>query len=160
MKIGQRHKRISSLFVIAVLAAGLGAVAFASIDVSGEAEPWWLEKRVAAVPLGMKLRMNRSGRLSPIVPSEQDLERGSDIYREQCAICHGATRGRRAPFAKSLSPRPPQFVIEPARGPTWMDAYVIEHGVRWTGMPAFHGLSEKDAWTVALYMEGRSQPKE
>jgi mono/diheme cytochrome c family protein len=65
-----------------------------------------------------------------------------------------------APFAKSLSPRPPQFVIKPAQGPTWLDAYVIQHGIRWSGMPAFRGLSEADAWRLALYVEGRNKPKE
>jgi mono/diheme cytochrome c family protein len=158
--IDQRYKRLVGLLVIAVFAAALGAMAFTALDVSGEAEPSWVEKRFATSLLGMKLRANRPTRVSPLMPTEQDLEKGSDIYREQCAFCHGATRGRIAPLGKSLSPRPPQFVIEPAHGPTWMDAYVIQHGVRWSGMPAFQGLSEADAWRVALYVEGRRQPKE
>jgi mono/diheme cytochrome c family protein len=158
--IGQRPKRFTGFLVIAVFVAVLGATAFAAVDVSAEAEPSWLEKRFASVLLSMKLRASRPAKLSPFTPTEQDLDRGSDIYREQCGFCHGVTRGRIAPFGKSLSPRPPQFVIEPAHGPTWRDAYVIQHGVRWSGMPAFRGLSEADAWRVALYVEGRSQPKE
>lgn len=158
--IGQGHKRLTSLLVITVFAAVLGTTTFTAVDVSGEAEPSWLEKRFASALLGMKLRASRPTKLSPLAPTEQDLEKGSDIYREQCALCHGATRGRIAPFGKSLSPRPPQFVIEPAHRPTWMDAYIIQHGVRWSGMPAFRGLSEADAWRVALYVEGRSQPKD
>jgi mono/diheme cytochrome c family protein len=158
--VGQRYKRLTAFLVIAAFAAVLGATAFAAVDVSGEAEPGWLEKQFASVLLSMKLRANRPTKLSPLTPTEQDLERGSDIYREQCGFCHGVTRGKVAPFGKSLSPRPPQFVIEPAYGPTWRDAYVIQHGVRWSGMPAFRGLSEADAWRVALYVEGRSQPKE
>jgi|SRR5580704_11331728 mono/diheme cytochrome c family protein len=158
--IDQRYKRFAAFLIIAGFAAVLAAAAFAAVDVSGEAEPSWIEKRLATALLGMKLRANRPTKLSPLAPTKQDLEKGSDIYREQCGFCHGVTRGRIAPFGKSLSPRPPQFVIEPAHGPTWMDAYVIQHGVRWSGMPAFRGLSEGDAWRVALYVEGRSQPKE
>jgi mono/diheme cytochrome c family protein len=158
--IGQQYKRLTSLLVIAVLAAMLAGTAFTAVDVSSEAEPSWVERRFASVFLDMKLRAKRPTKLSLLTPTGRDLERGSDIYQEQCAFCHGATRGRIAPFAKSFSPRPPQFVIEPSHGPTWMDAYVIQHGVRWSGMPAFRGLSEADAWRVALYVEGRSQPKE
>ena len=157
---GQKNNHFRSLLVTAILAAVLGATAFAAVDVSGEAEPWWLEKRLASALLRMKLRAKRLTKLSPFTPTDQDPERGSDIYQQQCAFCHGAARGRAAPFAKSFSPRPPQFVIEPAQGPTWMDAYIVQHGVRWSGMPAFHGLSEADAWRVALYVEGRRQPKE
>lgn len=158
--IGKRPKRFIFFLVVAVFAAVLGATVFAAVDVSSEAEPSLLEKRLATALLRMKLRANRPTKLSPLAPTEQDLERGSDIYREQCGYCHGVTRGRTAPFGKSLSPRPPQFVIEPAHGPTWMDAYVIQHGVRWSGMPAFRGLSEADAWRVALYVEGRREPKD
>jgi mono/diheme cytochrome c family protein len=158
--IDQRYKRLTAFLVIAVFAAVLAAAAFAALDVSAEAEPTWIEKRFAAALLEMKLRVKRPTKLPPLTPTEQDIEKGSDIYREQCGFCHGVSRGRVAPLGKSFSPRPPQFVIEPAHGPTWMDAYVIQHGVRWTGMPAFRGLSETDAWRVALYVEGRSQPKE
>jgi mono/diheme cytochrome c family protein len=158
--IDQRYKRLRIFLIVAVFAAVLGVIAFATVDVSAEAEPSWLEKRLATALLDMKLRANRATKVPPLTPTEQDLEKGSDIYREQCGFCHGVTRGRVAPLGKSFSPRPPQFVIEPAHGPTWMDAYVIQHGVRWSGMPAFRGLSRTDAWRVALYVEGRSQPKE
>jgi mono/diheme cytochrome c family protein len=134
--------------------------AFTAIDISGEAEPSWVEARFASILLQTKLRFNRPLKVCPLAATEQDLERGSELYQEQCGFCHGVTRGRMAPFAKSLSPRPPQFVIVPAQRPTWMDAYIIQHGIRWSGMPAFRGLSEADAWRLALYVEGRSKPRE
>jgi mono/diheme cytochrome c family protein len=143
----------SSILVVLV-------VGFTVVDISGEAEPSWVENRIASSLLQMKLRFSRSKKVSPLAPTEQDLERGSELYQEQCGFCHGVARGRMAPFAKSLSPRPPQFVIKPAQGPTWLDAYVIQHGIRWSGMPAFRGLSEADAWRLALYVEGRTKPKE
>jgi mono/diheme cytochrome c family protein len=143
----------TSIFVVLV-------VAFTVVDITGEAEPSWVETRVASSLLKMKLRFSRSTKASPLAPTEHGLVRGSELYEEQCGFCHGVTRGRMAPFAKSLSPRPPQFVIKPAQGPTWMDAYVIQHGIRWSGMPAFRGLSEADAWRLALYVEGGTQPRE
>jgi hypothetical protein len=54
----------------------------------------------------------------------------------------------------------PQFVIHPCERPTWMDAYVIQHGIRWTGMPSFQTLSDADVWHLALYVEGQSKPRE
>ena len=65
-----------------------------------------------------------------------------------------------APFAKAPSPRPPQFVIWPSERPTWMDAYAIQHGIRWTGLPSFQSLPESDIWHLALYVEGRNQARE
>jgi len=65
-----------------------------------------------------------------------------------------------APFAKALSPRPPQFVIERSARPTWIDAYVIQHGICWAGMPSFQGLPASEVWPRAFYVEGRNQQRQ
>lgn len=153
-----RARRLRLALPILVLVIFLGV--FASVDITSEAEPSWLEARLASTLLQMKLRFNNARRVSPFPPTERDLELGSDLYQRQCGYCHGVTRGKMAPLANSLSPRPPQFVIKPAERPTWMDAYVIQHGIRWSGMPAFRGMSEADAWRLALYVEGRTKPRE
>ena len=147
-------------FALATIVLVLLVAAFTAVDITGEAEPSWLERSFASSLLQTRLRLNGPLKVPPLALTEQDLERGSELYQEQCGFCHGVARGRMAPFAKSLSPRPPQFVIQPAQRPTWMDAYVIQHGIRWSGMPAFRGLSEADAWRLALYVEGRTKPKE
>lgn len=148
-------------FIIPVAAMlAIAAFTFVIVDPSSEAEPSWAEKRLATTLLRAKLRFSRATKVCPLTPTEADLERGSELYEQRCGICHGATRGKAAPLANSFSPRPPQFVIEPAHGPTWMDAHFIQHGIRWSGMPAFRTLSADDAWRLALYVEGRSTPTE
>lgn len=150
------RRRRTQLTVAASVAIALVA-AFAAVDVTAEAEPSWLEARVGSSLLQIKLRFTKPKKVYPLLPTEQDLTRGSELYQQQCGVCHGVARGRMAPLARALSPRPPQFVIQPAQRPTWMDVYVIQHGIRWSGMPAFRGLSEADAWRLALYVEGRNK---
>ena len=154
------RKTLPYLLVAALLALILGLTAFAFTDLSADAEPSWLETRLASALLRAKLRLDRPSKSPPLAPTDEDLVRGSELYETRCANCHGVTRGRMAPLAKSFSPRPPQFVIRPAQKPTWMDAYIIQHGIRWSGMPAFRALSPADAWRLALYVEGRHVPKE
>ncbi len=156
-----RGRKILVFLLLGVTSTvALCVAAFALVDVSADAEPSWLEARLASALLQVKLRLNRPSRTSPLVATEDDLVRGSELYDTRCANCHGVTRGRVAPLAKSFSPRPPQFVILPAQKPTWMDAYIIQHGIRWSGMPAFRTLSAEDAWRLALYVEGRHNPRE
>ncbi len=158
---GMGLRRILPYLLAAMMMALILCVtAFAFTDVSADAEPSWVETRLASALLQAKLRLDRPLKSPPFTPGEEDLVRGSELYEARCANCHGATRGRMAPLAKSFSPRPPQFVILPAQKPTWMDAYIIEHGIRWSGMPAFRGLSPADAWRLALYVEGRHAPRE
>jgi len=158
--MGSPGKLLQNLAVAALLVAALGTMAFLLLDVSAEAEPSWIESRIASSALHLKIRLSHAARTPPFAASESDLERGSDLYIKQCAFCHGTMRGHKGPYADSFSPRPPQFVIQPAGGPTWRDVEIIRHGVRWTGMPAFPWLPEADAWRVALYVEGRTQPKD
>lgn len=154
------RKTLLYLLAAVMLALILSLAAFTFTDLSADAEPSWLETRVASALLQAKLWLERPLKSPPLAPTEEDLMRGSELYETRCANCHGATRGKVAPLAKSFSPRPPQFVILPAQKPTWMDAYIIQHGIRWSGMPAFRALSPADAWRVALYVEGRHAPKE
>lgn len=158
--MGSRRKLLQNFAVAAALASVLAGTTFLLLDVSAEAEPSWVESRIASSALHLKLRLHRAEKVPPFIATESDLERGSDLYIKQCAFCHGTMRGHKGPYAESFSPRPPQFVIQPAQGPTWRDVEIIRHGVRWTGMPAFSWLPEEDAWRVALYVEGRTQPKD
>lgn len=156
-----RGRKILVFLLLGVtLTVALCVAAFALVDVSAEAEPSRFETWVASTALQIKLRLDRPPKSSPLVATEDDLVRGSELYDTRCASCHGVTRGRMAPLAKSFSPRPPQFVILPAQKPTWMDAYIIQHGIRWSGMPAFRTLPAADAWRLALYVEGRHNPTE
>ena len=154
-----QRKRVI-LLSIAVAALAFCMVAFSVIDITNDAEPSPTESLLATSVFMMKVSAQRSRQPLSFTTTEADLDRASGMYQQMCSFCHGAARGRTAPFAESFSPRPPQFVIQPSVRPTWMDAYVIQHGVRWTGMPSFQGLSAADAWHLALYVEGRSQPSE
>lgn len=154
-----QRKRVI-LLSIASAAVVFCLLAFSAVDMTNDAEPSRAESLLATSVFMMKVSGQRSRQSSPFTTTDDDLERASSMYQQMCSLCHGAARGRTAPFAKSFSPRPPQFVIQPSSRPTWMDAYVIQHGVRWTGMPSFQRLSEAEAWHLALYVEGRSQPRE
>jgi mono/diheme cytochrome c family protein len=154
------RKRFILLLSIAVAALGLCAVALTVVDMTNEAEPSRAETWLAWSLFRMKIRAQKPRHPVHLTTTEEDLDRASVMYQQMCSFCHGATRGRVAPFARSLSPRPPQFVIHPSERPTWTDAYVIQHGIRWTGMPSFQTLSDADVWHLALYVEGQSKPRE
>jgi mono/diheme cytochrome c family protein len=135
-------------------------VALTMVDVSSEAEPSWIETRLASSFLDVKVRLKDPARTSPLNSPDEDVIVGGQLYRARCSFCHGGLDGRVAPLAKSFSPRPPQLTIERTRRPVWMNAYLIRHGVRWTAMPAFPDLSEADAWRIATFLEIRAKANE
>ena len=137
----------ATLVVAAILCLGLAA--FGLLDVSAEANPSWAERTLAFGLLEARIAMH--GTPSP-VPADTSDTRSAQVYQQRCAFCHGGIDGTTASFARTLSPRPPQFVSDRPRAAVGVDAYIIKHGIRWTGMPAFRSMSDADAWRLASFV--------
>jgi cytochrome c oxidase cbb3-type subunit 2 len=97
------------------------------------------------------------------VPSRADLvERGRAVYQRRCVGCHGPEGDGNGPAATFLSPRPRDFTgavfkfrSTPSGSlPTDGDLYrTVTRGVRWTAMPTWHELPEKDRLAVVTFVK-------
>ena len=148
-------KTIGSVAALLVLAAG-GIIAFAYsglFDVAATARDappvrWLLETtRENAVRKGAE-------RIAlPDLSDEDRSPRGAKAFDEMCTGCHGAPG--REPFlgAGDMNPPPPDLAeIAPARSPREL-FWVIKHGLRMTGMPAWgptHG--DDQLWDLVAFM--------
>lgn len=85
------------------------------------------------------------------------LRRGIVLYHRHCVACHGAPGVDPAPWAAGLNPFPPTLHAPPDPPPPAHAArtfWVVENGVRMTGMPAFGvTLSEEETWAVTAVVE-------
>lgn len=75
------------------------------------------------------------------------------IYGSQCEICHGGPTDKDSKVGASLNPPAPQFFgDEPPDMMENENFYIIKHGVRMTGMPAWGKLlNDEQIWeTVDL----------
>jgi high-affinity iron transporter len=88
-----------------------------------------------------------------------DIDRGSRIFAESCAACHGPTGHGDGPAAAALKPRPADFHSEEVMaGLTPFKAFnVIRFGVKGTAM-APSDLDEKQRWALAFYLFTLRQP--
>ena len=94
------------------------------------------------------------------VPSaEPDLERGSRLFAERCAACHGPTGHGDGPASAALKPRPADFHSdEVMAGLTPFKAFnVIRFGVKGTAMAPFD-LDERQRWALAFYLFTLGKP--
>lgn len=65
-------------------------------------------------------------------------------YAGNCAVCHGAPGERPSPQMQAATPHAPDLAIT---APTYSDAelfWIIKHGVKFTGMPAWPALERDD----------------
>lgn len=92
---------------------------------------------------------------APITATENNLLAGAEIYRNNCAMCHGLFGENPPAIAAGMYPPPPQLlhgkgVTEDPAGETY---WKIANGLRLTGMPGFREmLSPDQMWQLTLLL--------
>lgn len=91
---------------------------------------------------------------TPVFPDSSSLERGTQLYTESCASCHGKNGNGQGPLANSL-PTPPANFLDKKYGDFYNPGekyWIIGNGSQVTGMPAFGKLSPADRWHLVNYI--------
>lgn len=126
------------------------------IPANADATPGRLELWMARTSLDATLRRDAPTGQNPVPPTEQNLLEGVRLFAQNCAICHGSTKGDASPspIAKGLYPKPPQLATEGVEDdPEGVSFWKIKHGIRLTGMPSFgYSLDDRQIWTLALFL--------
>jgi high-affinity iron transporter len=116
------------------------------------APPDTLDARVSALATGLAERYGVA--LDELPARAPDLAHGAEVYRANCAGCHGNLGRGDGPMAAGLDPAPSNLADWAAlRDQSPLDFYRrVSIGVVGTAMPAFEErLPPGDRWAVALY---------
>jgi len=146
------------LFVLVVLVSvGVLAWSIISRGFSARDEPGAAEAFIArgfrhlAIP-----RKAREAR-NPVLSSPEVLAGAMEHFADHCAICHGNDGKGKTLIGKGLYPKPPDMsLVETQRLTDGELYYIIQNGVRLTGMPAFGetGTNEPDeeSWALVYFI--------
>jgi mono/diheme cytochrome c family protein len=130
--------------------------AFVLRGFSARDEPSGVEAFVArrlrhlAVPVAAREAEN------PITLNDDVLAEGRAHFADHCALCHGNDGRGDTPIGRNLYPRAPD--MQAADTQTLSDGelfYIIENGVRLTGMPAWGGSGSHDdeaSWQLVHFI--------
>jgi len=131
--------------VAVVLVALVVAVATSLLHdgLSARATPTKFEIMVArnvrhlAIPSNARLAQN------PLLDSPEDLRDAQLHFADHCAICHANDGGGQTMIGGGLYPKPPDLRLPETQNLTDGELFwIIENGVRFTGMPAFSNGGE------------------
>ncbi len=130
------------------------------VTVTDRALPF--EKQIVSVPL--HARMNKEIKTAPIQPDEGNLVAGAQVYRDDCASCHGL-HGQASLFAAHMYPRAPQLWQKHHKGvgvsddPPGETYWKVANGIRLTGMPAYRNiLTDTQMWQVSVLLANADKP--
>jgi mono/diheme cytochrome c family protein len=150
-------KRGTLLLLILVTGVGLIAAAGASIlhnGLSARATPSALEATLARYARHLSWPHDARSAKNPIASSPQVLRQARLHFADHCSVCHGNDGGGDSMLGRGLYPKPPDLRKRETQNLSDGEIFwIIENGVRFTGMPAFggHGSSE-DSWKLVLFI--------
>ena len=123
------------------------------LDPRADAPENALERAVAMPALDASVRRHASQLQNPVAASDDNLIAGMKIYQNHCAGCHGDIHQPHAKIGDSLYPRAPQFLEDAPDMPEYQNFYIIQHGIRLSGMPALrNSLKEEEIWQVTTFL--------
>jgi thiosulfate dehydrogenase len=130
------------------------------------ADPPLPEERQLA-HLALNRRIDRDApATAPIAADEANLVAGAQIYRDQCAPCHGfhlkpsAFGPHMYPAAPPLwEKHPDSDVVGVSDDPVGETYWKVANGIRLTGMPSYRDvLTDTQIWQVSLLLSGADKP--
>lgn len=156
-----RDASLFALLVIAIIAASYAASVvrggFSSVD-----QPSQAEVVVAQTVRNWGIPRSSRDKHNPWPPTDDVLQEARDDFTNHCAGCHGRDGDGRTGIGQNLYPKAPDLRRPETQNLTDGEIHwIIQNGVRLTGMPAFgnpHGSQDDNsAWKLVLFVRSIAQ---
>jgi mono/diheme cytochrome c family protein len=93
---------------------------------------------------------------NPISPSAGLMSEAMAHFADHCAVCHANDGSGDTDFGRGLYPKPPDMKLRDTQDLSDGELYyIIQNGVRFTGMPAFGdaaGGQDQDTWGLVHFI--------
>lgn len=146
---------VAALAVIGLLAVG-GAGWLLRGGISARNRPGRLESALARRARSLAIPRAIRDRANPVPATAEGIDAGSRHFADHCAVCHGNDGSGETDMGRGLYPPPPD--MRTARTQSLTDGelfFIIENGVRLTGMPAWGDGSaegETASWHLVRFI--------
>jgi mono/diheme cytochrome c family protein len=143
--------------VIVGAAGAYLAITSGVIPANADGPPLPLETWAASTSLDATLKREAPKGPNPVALTDANLIAGIKLYSDNCAFCHGTSKGEASAtsVAKGEYPPPPQLAADGVEDdPEGYSFWKMKHGIRLTGMPSWKdALNDQQIWTLALFLK-------
>jgi mono/diheme cytochrome c family protein len=158
-------KQLGKFIVVALAFVGAGAIIVGAWLISGgisaKSEPGTAEVILARRLRSIAIPRAAHERTSPVPVTSEAVREGRAHFADHCAVCHGNDGSGDTEMGRGLYPRPPDMRKTATQSLSDGDLfYIIENGVRLTGMPGWGDTgehSEEASWHLVHFI--RHLPK-
>ena len=145
---------VVAVTLLVLVVAGL--VYVRTTGLTARSTPSAIEARLARGVRSFAVPGNVRTRPNPIPRSDDAIGAALQHFADHCAVCHANDGSGTTDFGRGLFPPPPDLRAQPTQGLTDGELFwIIENGIRFTGMPAFGTGSaegEEESWTLVHFI--------
>lgn len=139
---------------LVVALAGAGVVLTGAYDIAASRPHPPLERWALETTMEKSVARQAASLESPPNFMPADLRVGAGEYKAMCQQCHGGPGVGRDAWANGLTPQPPELVQAAEDWSTEEVFWLVKHGVKMTGMPAFgEHHSDEELWKLAAFVK-------
>jgi mono/diheme cytochrome c family protein len=147
---------IASLLIATVmLVLGASAVIYAGFyDVAATTPHWSVARALLEMARVRSIKAHAVGIAVP--PGLDDSTKvliGVEHYAAHCAVCHGAPGVPKGDIGRGLYPQPPDLANTPTLYSPAELFWIVKHGIKMTGMPAWSDHSDGELWATVAFVE-------
>ncbi|HTH02797.1 MAG TPA: cytochrome c [Vicinamibacterales bacterium] len=142
-----------ALITVIVLVVVIAIIGYSRIRGGGfaaDAQPGALERSIATRLVRLSIPADADRQQNPLAADANAWRSAFEHYQDHCATCHGRDGRGKTDMGQNMYPKVPDLT-EP-RVQNLSDGavfYIIQNGVRWTGMPAWKGEhSPEETWRL------------
>jgi mono/diheme cytochrome c family protein len=125
--------------LVLAIAGAVGGVIFLKVTgLSARATPSRFEAAAAKAIRAMAIPREYASRTNPVPRDDASIRSGMEHFADHCATCHANDGSGTTAMGKGLFPPAPDMRLAATQDLSDGELfYIIEHGVRFTGMPAW-----------------------
>src|ERR1700674_1222653 len=117
--------------------------------------PMLFEKKLAHGALNARIGKDPHSDPAPVPVTEATYLAGADVYKQNCAVCHGLPGEPQSAIGQGMFPKPPELFhgTGVTDDPAWETYWKAKNGIRLTGMPGFQkALNDTQLWQVSVLL--------
>ena len=141
--------------IVLIGVGGYVYLRFFSHGLSAHVQPTAIEASAAHLALKLAIPAGARDRQNPIAASDEVLAEARAHWADHCAACHANDGSGQIPLGQQMYPPAPDMRKQPTQQKTDGELfYIIENGIRLTGMPAWGGNArhEQDSWKLVRFI--------
>ena len=143
-----------TILLLAIVAIAAVILVVRRGGLAASAEPGRLERSVAGRLVRLAIPADAERLQSPLGEQAEVWRQAREHYLDHCAVCHGRDAKGHTEMGANMYPKVPDLTsTEVQRRSDGALFYIIQNGIRWTGMPAWkEEHSPEDTWKLVAFI--------